>query len=69
MTARLQVLEALADGSSTCNEIASRLHLNRATVRKELASLKREGQVRKVGEQGTGGRPAWVYAISEGGTP
>lgn len=62
---RGKVLSLLRFGPRTVNELAAALELTDNAVRLHLAALERDGLVEQEGARKSGGKPAFVYGLSE----
>lgn len=55
------------DRGATAEELSAALGVSRTAVTQQLATLERDGLLRKSGRRATGGRPSRTYALTEAG--
>ncbi|HEY3252861.1 MAG TPA: helix-turn-helix domain-containing protein [Polyangiaceae bacterium] len=68
-TSQQAVLDQLLEHKSgaTLDELVASLGLSRTAVNQQLIGLERDGYVRKAASRKTGGRPVYVYVLTEEG--
>ena len=63
-TSRGRIVTLLRSGGLTADDIATRLKLTRSAIRIQMASMERDGVVRKAGKRPGTTRPSYVYELT-----